>query len=319
MFAMQLALLLVVAVGVGCFVFTRTDGGDGQAQRQESRGGGKAKAIGTFAEADMPQEAESFTFDPNTADSTTLLRLGLTRRQVYNIYKYRSAGGVFHRPEEFKKLYGLTVGQWEHLGPLIRIGKKFRYLSETGDAYNPATDGAPRSPRSTPAYRDSVRKADYASAGALHAYRDTTLYPRKLKMGERVDLNASDTTALKRIPGVGSYYARRIVQYREKLGGFVTMDQLDEIENLPLGIENYLSLDASQGNASGTGLRKLSINRCSFREINNHPYISYYQTKVIVNHIRQFGPITSFRDLSTYEEFTPADFKRLEPYIDFSR
>lgn len=318
MLTLQFALLLVVAVGAACFVFAGMGRDDEEVQKSESRSRGKNRAVEAYAEAGTALEAESFAFDPNTADSTMLLRLGLTRRQVYNIYKYRAAGGVFHRPEDVKKLYGLTVGQWEHLKPLIRIGQEFRYLSETEDAYNPTSDGLPRSPRANPAYRDSVRRTDFDHAEA-HAYRDTTQFPRKLKAGEKIDLNTSDTTALKRVPGIGSYYARRIVQYREKLGGFVNMEQLNEIENLPLGVENYLSLNAPHGNATAGGLRKLYINRSSFREINNHPYLSYSQTKVIVNHIRQFGPITSFRDLSTYEEFTSADFKRLEPYIDFSR
>ena len=75
-------------------------------------------------------QSELFVFDPNTADSTQLLRLGLQRWQVRNIYSYRRNGGIYRRPEDFARLYGLTVGQYERLAPYIRIGRKYRPASE---------------------------------------------------------------------------------------------------------------------------------------------------------------------------------------------
>lgn len=325
----QAILLLVVAIGVISFVLLGKSGGEGMVESRDARQerGDRQTQNGRQAGEAMAgaREVESFPFDPNTADSLTLVRLGLTPYQVRNIYKYRAKGGRYHRPEEFKKLYGLTVEQWQHLQPLIRIGEQFRYLAETDEAYDPQTDGYPR----RNGYRDD-RTFDEGHAGGNHAdeahggradgsdrhpyeggRRDTSLYPKKLNAGQTVDLNTADTTALKRIPGIGSYFARQIVQYREKLGGFVSMRQLDELEKLPLGIEKYLVL----GNASP---RRIMINKASFRELNGHPYISYYQARAISNHIHQFGPVHSFRDLSLYEEFTQQDFKRLEPYIDFT-
>ena len=65
-------------------------------------------------------------FDPNTADSTTLLSLGLQRWQVRNIYRYRRAGGIYRRKEDFARLYGLTAGQYRQLEPYIRIGADYQ-------------------------------------------------------------------------------------------------------------------------------------------------------------------------------------------------
>ena len=116
------------------------------------------------------RQVERFAFDPNTADSTELLRLGLHYWQVRNIYKYRAAGGVYRRPADFARLYGLTRKQYRELEPYIHIS------------------------------------SDYAPAAGLfaeerHERRDTThRYPTKLKVGEQLDLNLSDTTALQRVP-----------------------------------------------------------------------------------------------------------------------
>ncbi len=321
MLFIQIALLLVVAIGGICFVFLKGTGqGDKNVQSvSKIRGGEMADK-----NADMPTmaEPESFPFDPNTADSVTLRRLGLTGFQIQNIYRYRAKGGVYHRPEQFKKLYGLTVEQWHHLSPLIRIAERFQYLADTPEAYDPAFDGYQRKGHGAGSgdyHRDEVQlKADsvrYSQARETSAYsgghRDTVLYPNKLRAGQTIDLNRADTTALKRIPGIGSYFARKIVQYRDKLGGFSSLSQLDELENIPVGIESYLTLNPSL-------VKKLRINRCTLRELNAHPYLSYYQARAISNHVRQFGPIHGFQDLSLYEEFTQQDFQRLAPYVDFS-
>ena len=68
---------------------------------------------------------ERFAFDPNTADSTQLLRLGLQPWMVRNIYKYRAAGGVYRKKEDFARLYGLTVKQYQELEPYIQISSDY--------------------------------------------------------------------------------------------------------------------------------------------------------------------------------------------------
>ena len=80
---------------------------------------------------------EAFAFDPNTADSTTLLRLGLTPWQVKSILKYRSMGGRYHRTEDFKRVPGMTNEQWERLGPQVRIDKKFQYVEQKSSLASP--------------------------------------------------------------------------------------------------------------------------------------------------------------------------------------
>ena len=67
-----------------------------------------------------------------------------------------------------------------------------------------------------------------------HAHGTIVSNPHKIREGEHVVLNTADTTALKTIPGIGPYFARKIVQYGERLGGYVNIDQLDEIEDFPL-------------------------------------------------------------------------------------
>ena len=135
-------------------------------------------------------------------------------------------------------------------------------------------------------------------------------YQVKIKAGEHVVLNTADTTALKTVPGIGPYYARKVVEYGERLGGYVSVDQLDEIEGFPLDAKDYLTIvDATP--------RKLQVNNLSLNELRRHPYLNFYQAKAITDYRRLHGPLKSLQDLRLSKDFPPEAIKRLEPYVDF--
>lgn len=225
-----------------------------------------------------PVKHELFPFDPNTADSTQLLRLGLQPWQVRNIYKYRAAGGIYRKPEDFARLYGLTVKQYETFRPYIRISRD--YL-----------------PAST-LIKDTLVK------------RDTTLYPIKLKATERVVLNMADTTTLKKVPGIGSGYANAIRAYGERLGGYVDINQLDEIDGFPTESKSYFIIQNPQ-------TRKMNLNTMSLSTMRKHPYMGFYRAKAVVDYRNKNGHIGSLSDLHLHRDFTPDAIERLKPYVEF--
>ena len=228
-----------------------------------------------------PKQPELFPFDPNTADSTQLLRLGLQPWQVRNIYKYRAAGGIYREPSDFARLYGLTLKQYRQLEPYIRISED----------YQPA--------------------ARFISKDVTMEERDTMRYPVKLQPQERIVLNTADTAQLRKVPGIGHYFARKIVEYRERLGGYVCVQQLLEIEDFPDTAVNYFIIP------DDTQLRKLNLNRLSLNELKRHPYISFYQARAIVDYRRLHGPLESLQQLSLSRDFPPEAIRRLAPYVEF--
>ena len=230
---------------------------------------------------------ERFPFDPNTADSTQLLRLGLQPWQVRNIYKYRAKGGIYRQKEDFAKLYGLTVKQYRELEPYIQISSDYQpaaTLVETRES------------------RDSRNSSDT---------RDSSLrYPVKIKENEHVVLNTADTTQLRTVPGIGTYYAKEIVRHGQWLGGYVSVDQLDEIEGFPQESKKYFVIQ-------GASPKKLNVNKLDLQQLRKHPYINYYQAKTILDYRRLHGKITSLDDLRLSKDFPPEAIRRLEPYVEF--
>lgn len=112
------------------------------------------------------------------------------------------------------------------------------------------------------------------------------------------------------MPGIGSYFARRIAQYRKRLGGYASVSQLREIDDFPEDALPYFQLSGK--------IKKLPINRLSLQQLKRHPYINYYQAKAICDYRRLHGPLHSLNDLKLLPDFSDADFRRLAPYLDFS-
>lgn len=220
-------------------------------------------------------------FDPNTADSTLLLSLGLQPWQVRSIYRYRAKGGIYRQPSDFARLYGLTVKQYKELLPYIHIS----------DEYKPAAEV-------------------YGRTDAVRSGRDTLRYPVKLQPGQYVTLDDADTASLRKVPGIGRYYASRIVRYRNDLGGYVSVAQLSEIEGIPEAALSYFKV-------TGGAVRKLNLNRLTLNELKHHPYINFYQARRIIDYRRLKGPLHSIDDLRLLKDFSQRDIERLRPYVEF--
>lgn len=209
------------------------------------------------------RKVETFYFDPNTADSTQLLRLGLQHWQVRNIYKYRAKGGIYRCKEDFAFVYGLTVKDYRRLAPYIRISEEYMPASSLAEV------------RQRNRY-NNYGKQGFATQNEGNKENSNSIstenkpYTPKIHKGEYISVNSSDTTTLMRIPGIGSYYARQTIRYREMLGGFVDKRQLLEIENFPAEALEYISIDNNE-------IKKLNVNKLSLSQLRRHPYINYYQ------------------------------------------
>ncbi len=247
-----------------------------------------------FTYAEKEREVETFPFDPNTADSTTLLRLGLSPWQVRSIYRYRAKLGRYHTPEDFMRVPNLTVEQWDRLKPFVRIAPQFRYVEPA--RRKPAQQEAPV------VYEPREEKE----------VTQQESFPRQTKIayGQTIDINTADTTLLKQIPAIGSKRAARIVAYRNLLGGFVAIEQAMEAIEMPDTVLKYMS-------CLPIPIQKTNVNKLSVQQLMKHPYLNFYQAKAIFEYRRNKGELHAIEELERLESFKPTDIDRLKPYIEF--
>lgn len=266
--------------------------------RYYKAGTGEGRAYSTLNGAGAKGSANLHPFDLNVATPEEMLDLGFTEREVGSVMKYRSKGGVYRRVEQLAKISGMTKGEYDRLAP-------FFYVS---DELKPAKDFV----------KDPADNAQQPQSGAEENNAKTAIdngtsqRVQKIHAGETIPLNASDTTELKRVPGIGSVYAAMIVKYRERLGGFYSIEQLHDLQALPSDLHRFFRLDP-------VPLRKIQVNKLSVNHLVNHPYLNYYKAVAIKEYIRLNGALTDIRELRLNRNFTEQDILRLEPYFDYTK
>ena len=141
-------------------------------------------------------------------------------------------------------------------------------------------------------------------------------YPisEKFSEGTVIEINRSDTLQLMKIPGIGAAFAKRIASYRNLLGGFYRLEQLQEVygmyEELYEKIIPYLQTDSSI-------ITPIPVNTASLDKLKSHPYINFYQAKAIIEMRKKRGKLNNIQELYLLEEFTPDDLERIKHYIAF--
>ena len=192
-------------------------------------------------EEGMPPKPELFEFDPNLATGEMFHALGLASWQIQIIERYRIKGGKFRNAEDFGKIYGIGVIQFENLKPYIRITKA-----------------------SEPARRDSSQKTSWKRVNK----------PAEIMC--LVELNSCDSIELDNLKGIGKSSAARIIKYRNRLGGFFNAQQLMEVygfrKEMLEAIMPRIRIDSSR-------VHKIYLNKVDYSELRKHPYLTAYQAK----------------------------------------
>jgi competence ComEA-like helix-hairpin-helix protein len=138
-------------------------------------------------------------------------------------------------------------------------------------------------------------------------------FKKKEAMAMIIDLNLADTAALIALPGIGSKLALRIVNFRDKLGGFYSIDQLREIYGLSdSAFEQarvYLKLETA-------AIKKININTASIEELKAHPYIRYNIANPIVAYRKEHGLFSTIEDLKRINVIPGETFNKLSPYLE---
>ncbi len=128
-----------------------------------------------------------------------------------------------------------------------------------------------------------------------------------------VELNGADKSTLETVNGIGSFYANKIIEFRNQLGGYYKIDQIKEVygmtdENFKR-IENQIKVDSSL-------IKKINVSTSDFNQLKNHPYLNWKQSQFIVG-LPDKKITDKFWDILMLQEaFTEFDIKRLKPYLE---
>lgn len=222
------------------------------------------------------KEIQLFNFDPNHTSLEAWQSLGLSAKQAAVMVKYTAKGGRFRKKEDLQKMYVISPPAYTRLAPYIKIGEVEQY----GNRFKPF-------PKSH--------------------------YPDK-SGPVIIALNSADTLALDRIKGIGPAFARRIIKYRERLGGFYTKEQLKEVFGLDSMKYNEIKDQVSVDNRQ---LTMIYINTVVFDDLMHNPYLNFKQVNAILQFRKQHGNYVNIADLKKVAILPAGTVEKLAPYISF--
>jgi len=192
-------------------------------------------------------------FDPNTVDKSGLIKLGLSPKQAQVVLNYREKGGKFKNAGDFSRMYVISQKTYERVKEYISI--------ET--------------------YKADTIKSDTVV--------NVKTYPASFngyENRELLRLNTADSIDLISLPGIGPYYARKIIQYRERLGGFATKDQLLEIYGID---KERFDLFAERIDVDTNDVTKVDLKVATFEQLSGNPYIGGYVARAIIRYREKSG------------------------------
>jgi competence protein ComEA len=217
-------------------------------------------------------------FDPNELSDQGWKELGLSEKQIGSLRKFQSKGGKFKSKEDIKKMYMIS----DKLYAKIENWMTF-----------PAVENKPNFERDS----SHTNYKNFAS--------------KPLPSG-RLDLNTADTIALSTLPGIGPFLARKIVQWRDKLGGFISENQLYDVWKMTPekvdAIKPYVSLDQNN-------IHRLNINLAEYDQLRKHPYLTSNQASAIVAYRRVHGNYLSIEDLKKVIPIDAETMTKIRPYV----
>ncbi|MFZ2900487.1 MAG: helix-hairpin-helix domain-containing protein [Saprospiraceae bacterium] len=236
-------------------------------------------ALASLEERDTVPETASrpdtlFFFDPNQADMETFLRLGLSQRTARTIMNYREKGGRFRKKEDLASMYTITDAEYQRLEPYIRL----------------------------PDHPPSNYKRTYSTEKAYKQYENVV-----------VDINQATEEEWQQLRGIGPGYAGRIVRFRDKLGGFVSVEQVGETYGLPDSVFQQIRPQL----AHSPILRFIHINTCTEEELAGHPFIQKRQARSLCLYRQHHGPFKDLEDLKKVRSLPDTVLQKLIPYLSF--
>ena len=235
----------------------------------------KAQVEKNNAKIDDKEEVKLTPFNPNSLSKKEWQELGLSEKQSEVIKKYQRKSGGFRSKRDVKKMFVISDELYTKLAPYIQL------------------------PDTSPLKQ------------FLNAEKKEWKYkPRVLK---KVKMNSADTLDYDSLYGIGKVLAKRIIKYREKLGGFISKDQLREVYGLS---EELLEKLDTQLILLPKEIIKLNINSLNTEKLKSHPYISWNVANSIVKYREQHGNYARVEDIKKLKLVSDSLYKRIVNYIE---
>lgn len=214
-------------------------------------------------------------FNPNRTKAVEYKKMGYPPGFIDALFQFKREHNFINSEEEFLSLWPFTSSQIQDIRANIELTYK---------------------PVQTVGYQREFAGQKHKSAKHLS-----------------IRINHADTAEWMQVRGIGPVLAKRIVLYRNLLGGFHHPNQLYEVYGLDSNVINPQFIEF----ISDGILNKLPVNQLDAKELSRHPYLTWKEAGSLVQYRKQHGKYNAMRDLKKVMALDSNRLKKLEPYLDF--
>ncbi len=223
-----------------------------------------------------------FNFNPNLLPLQGWIKLGLSEKQATSILKYVAKGGKFYKKEDLKKMYAISPTNYQRFEPYIDIPEQNKFEPKK--------------------YQNNQTNIPIKNNGTKTVEKAV------------IEINNADSATLTTISGIGPAFASRILKYKNRIGGFVSIDQLKEV----YGVDSLkFQQIRNQIIVNPASISKININLADFDQLKKLPYLSFKQMNAILAFKKQHGNFTSISDLQKIVILNPTLIGKIAPYVQF--
>ncbi len=147
----------------------------------------------------------------------------------------------------------------------------------------------------------------------LSVKNDTSKKFKNIKF-QPIELNEIDSVQLVKLPKIGPFTTKKILKFRNSLGGFYDIGQLKEVYGMNDSLFNYLV-----GNTfvEPNKIKPIQINNVSYNELKKHPYIDHIIASTIVAYREKHGKYRQLNDLLSIGTISESKLATLRYYFSF--
>ncbi|MBB1194318.1 helix-hairpin-helix domain-containing protein [Flavobacterium sp. SOK18b] len=226
---------------------------------------------------------QQYAFNPNFISDYKGYKLGMSTQEIDRLLAFRKQNKFVNSPEEFQRVTQISDSLLETMSPLFKFPNWVEYKKGTSP------------------YKE-YKNQEYQA------------FAKKEKVSV-LDINQADKDALMKVYGIGDAISTRILKQKETLGGFVSMEQMDEIWGLSPEVLEKLNIHFKVGTLPN--IKKVDINNASLKELSTFHYFRYALAKEIVTYRSMNGNIKNIEDLTKIKGFPVDKAKIIALYLDF--
>ena len=273
-----LLLLIVILQVIYFFVdFTVLPTNDPQKQQWLSL----QAQVDSMKNSDKTQEKKIYLFNPNFITDYKGYKLGMSVAEIDRLLEFRKTNKYVNSAEEFQQVTQVSDSLLREIAPLFKFPDWI-------------TNKKP------------VKKFENYNIQAF-AKKEKTV---------AIDINTATKEDLIKIHGIGEALSMRILKQRDILGGFIAMEQMNDVWGLsPEVIEN---VNLNFKIITAPTIKKVDINNASLKELSQFYYFKYPLPREIITYRSMNGDFKNIEDLTKIKGFPVDKAKIITLYLDFN-